>query len=705
MVKPESARSLDALLTPRSIALVGASERSPWSQMIARNFALLGYEGAVSGVNRMGITAHGYPGYTSLCDIPETPDLAYIFVPKDSVAEALEDAIAAGVPAAAILTSGFGETGDSGKAEQQGLVDRARAAGMVLLGPNCLGLANLRAKAPVTPIWLTENMPKGGVAVISQSGATAAVMTGYAVQQGVGLSAVVATGNEADVTAIDIIEYLLASDDTRVITLFAETINDPDAFRRVARIAQETGKALVVLKVGTSALASQLAVAHTGSVTGDDRIFDAICRQTGVIRCHSIEETIITAGLLDRVGRVKRHVGILSISGGACEIIADRAEAVGLELPEFSAQTAAAINELIPGFGPVYNPLDITGAAIRDPSLFEEALKIIADDPAIGLTACVYDLPSNEFELLAEDTIKAIARGLAANDPPGLIVNQATKPVGAFTREVMARCGIVSITGGLHFAIGAMAALGRWSRHPQAAPDAAAARTTTPATARPVTERETLAFLAEAGVPSVPTRLARTAEEAVAHAAEFDGEVVVKVSSEQIKHKSDVGGVKLRLAGDVAVAEAFEAIMASTVAACPDAEIEGCIVMPMRSGGVEMFVGVTCNSAWGPVIVVGLGGVWIELLSDTSLRALPITPDDAKAMLRELRGAKILDGYRGSPPADIDALAQVICRIGDAAVQLGPDLHALEINPLLVDGDRIEAVDALPIWNTGDHHD
>lgn len=694
--------NLHTFFRPRSVVLVGATDKSAWSQLIHGNFGAMGYEGQVWLVNKRGTPAHGCAAMTSCRDLPAVPDIAYIFVPTDAVRQALEDVAEAGIPNALILSSGYAETGADGIQKQAGLIAYARDKGVTLLGPNSLGFINYADHIPVSPFPVGNDYLSGHLAIVSQSGATTNVIANFAQQQGIGLSYAIATGNEADLDTARVIDYLAGDEATRVIAVFAETIKDPAAFRVAARKAAAAGKPLIVLKVGRTELASQLAQAHTGSVTGDDRIFDAVCAQDNIIRVTSIEELVVTAGVLVHTGPIEGGVAIISISGGACEIIADTAETAGLALPPFADETRAALQAVIADYGAIFNPLDVTGAAVRDPALFQRILTILAADPAIGLTACVYDLPRDGGDFVDRTALTCIGAGLAASKTPGIMINQAIRPVGAFSQKLMAELGIAAVTGGLDLAVRAFAAAQRWSerRVRQNEQDTDVCRQPDISAARPASEYETLAYLQAKGAPVILVRRAPTADEAVEAWRAIGGSVVLKIASSAIQHKSDIGGVRLNLDSEIAIRDAFAAIMAAARAAYPDAAIDGCLVAPMRPGGIELFVG-TAQSAWGPVIAAGLGGVWIELLADTSLRLLPIDQADARAMLDELRARRILDGYRGAPATDLAAVADAICKIGDAALALGPDLVTLEVNPLLARSDGVEALDALAVWSDG----
>ncbi len=690
--------TLDRFFRPRSVALVGASERSPWSALIHGNFDKMGFAGDVFLVNKRGAPAHGQNAVTSCTQLPTIPDLAYVFVPTEAVEEAVADLIAAGVPNALILSSGYAETGGDGEAAQRALVARAHAGGLRILGPNSLGFINYAASIPVTPFPVMEGWTAGGIAIVSQSGATTQVIAGFAQQQGLGLSYAIATGNEADLDTAAVIDFLVDDADTQVIAIFAETIKNTADFRVAVRRAGAVGKPVIVLKVGRTALASQLAQAHTGSVTGDDRVFDAVCARDNLIRVASIEELVVTAGVLAHAGSIDRGMAIISISGGACEVIADVAEDVGLVLPAFSAETVTTLKGVIASYGATFNPLDVTGAAVTDPSMFETILGIIARDPAIGITACVYDMPRGEADYVNRGALARIGAGLAAAPRPGFLVNQALRPITAESRAMMHELGIPAVTGGLDLAVRAFAAAQRWSRRRSTAGEPWQQNAAAAAKVRPGSEREALDYLETQGVDTPPRVCARTAGEAIAAWRAMGSPVVLKIASPAILHKSDIGGVRLALDEEAVIETAFDEIISAARRAFPVAPIDGCLVLPMREAGIELFVGVA-RSAWGPVIAAGLGGVWIEALGDTSLRLLPITNDDAETMLGELRGCRLLDGYRGRPGVDRPAVARAIRRIGEAALALGPDLVSLEVNPLLAWGDRVEALDALTVWS------
>jgi acetate---CoA ligase (ADP-forming) len=688
---------LKRLFYPQSIALVGASERSPWSQLLHANIQRVGFAGRVYAVNKTGAAAHGYPGYLSCKEIPETVDAAYLLVPLEAALDAFDDIVASGIKSAVILTSGFAEAGAEGAALQDELTRRARAAGVTFLGPNCLGFANLGIRAAMTPMPFHPPFLEGKVALVSQSGATAIEIVEMAHDSNIGLSMCIATGNEAMLDISACVDFLIDDENVQVVMVFAETIRDTATFAAAARRARANKKAIVILKAGATELTAKVAAAHTGSLVGDDAVFDAACRQLGVIRVHSLEDLVVTAGLLAHTGPLKAPgVGIVSISGGACTLIADRAEVHGMSLPAFSPATRALLREAVPGPGEPLNPFDITGVAVRDPALFERVLAAIGDDPAIGFVGCVYSMPWNE-KWNKVPAIEAIGRALTKLGKPSAMLNQTNRPLTQKSRDIMVQTGVPAAFGGIEAVVAALGRIRTWSAWVEQVP-AVPRAPVTPAGVRPDTERAVLDYLAARGVPVIPAKLATTRDEAVAFAATLDAPVALKIASPDIAHKTDVGGVKLSLQGDMTVGAAFDAIVASVRAAKPEAKIEGVLVSPMRGGGLEILVGTVRDPQWGQTLAVGLGGVWVEALADTQLRLLPVTASEARNMLTGLRAAKLLQGFRGTPAADLDKLAEVIAAIGDAALALGDRLTTLEVNPLWVRGADIEALDGLAVY-------
>lgn len=708
-----TAARLAAFFAPRSIALVGASDSSGWAQHIVVSSRAAGFSGPLVPVHPRHREAFGRPAVPSLRQLAEPVDLAFVLAPQHAVEDVLDDAAAAGVRNAVILASGYREFGDTGRERQERLVARAVKHDITLLGPNCLGYLNAHARCAPFGFVVPTPLTAGPVGIVLQSGALATDVLAFARAHAIGVSLLASMGNEAMVTATDVIEYLIADPATKVICLFLEEISHPGEFAAAAGRAAAAGKPIVALKAGASPAGQQAALAHTGAMAGDDAVISAELRRLGVIRVRSLEELLATAALLGYARQPRgRRMGVLTASGGACDLIADRSAAAGLTVPGFAPQTIAAIQPLLPPFAAARNPLDVTGYGLahrRTSALtaIDHALDAAVSDP--GLDFILFGgirLPDarpadEDLASLTEDRLDWLAGRIAAAPVPVIPVNVTCAGLSPYARGQLTRRGI-SVLPGIELGICALQHALWWGENR----DRAAARRARPAAARPLLRAPAPAgpwpelaareLLAAAGVPVVPGELATSAEEAAAAAGRLGLPVALKICSAQIAHKSDIGGVELGLRSPAQVRAAYQRIRAAGDAV-PGARVDGVLVTAMRSGGIELLAGVTRDPAFGPVLTVGLGGLWVEILRDTSLRVLPVDPAEVKQMVNELRGAALLHGSRGLPRADLDRLAVAVCAVAAAALSLGGALRALEVNPLWVSGDRVEALDALVV--------
>nr|WP_298718630.1 acetate--CoA ligase family protein [uncultured Steroidobacter sp.] len=702
---------LKKLFRPRSIVLVGATEKSAWTGFIVQNLRDFAFDGYVCAVNRNGVDVMGMKGYRSCRDIGRDIDVAFIFVPQSAVIEALEDAAAAGIRNAAILTSGYAEIGEEGAALQQQLVDKARELRVNIWGPNSLGYNNVSARTPVSSVPAVLPLLPPRIAIVSQSGATASELNEFAHSQNIGTSFVAATGNEAQLTLADVIDYLVDDPDTRAIAVFAESIRDPAAFAAAAQRCRERNKPIVMLKIGRSELAGAVAKAHTGSLAGNDKVFDAVCARLGVIRVYSVEDLIVTAGLLAATGPLPASgLGFISISGGACTLVADGAEASGASVPAFPAETTEVLKTLIADFASSMNPLDVTGAAVRDPALLERLIPVAAAATPIGIVGINIGIPTVEGAVALPAGLAAIGRAVKSIDKPAVMVLTTVKTLTDVTRRLIAEHQLPHVVCGIDPMLRAVGKAAWWSQRlasppkPLRLPSAATTQIGTGENSAALApklanERAVLDFLATHGVPVIPAQVIRSRAEAQSFG--LSGPLALKVLSPDIAHKTEVGGVRLNVAAsDVAVA--FDELLTAVRSHRPDAHIEGVIASPMRQGGVELLVGVRNDPTWGPTITIGFGGVLVELLADVAIATLPVDRADVLEMLSTLRGRKLLQGFRNSAATDLEQLADVIVNIGNAALALGPALDSIEVNPLLVRGDEIEALDGLVIWRTGE---
>jgi acyl-CoA synthetase (NDP forming) len=710
---------LAEFFAPRSLALVGASEASGWARFIALASTATGFTGPMIPVHPKIDSAFGRPAVRNLRDIGEPVDLAFILAPTQAVASVIDDAAAAGVRNAIVLAAGYREVGPEGRELEQQLVAQAAAAGIVVLGPNCLGFLNTHAHTAPFALGVPMPLTAGPVGVALQSGALATVVLAYAKAHAIGVSSLTSVGNEAMLTIEDMIEYLVEDDNTKVIALFLEEISDPVTFGHAAARADAAGKPIVALKVGSSPAGQAAALAHTGSVAGDDAVVDSVLRQLNIIRVTSIEELLTTSALLgyDR-WPAGRRMGVITASGGACDIIADRASDQGITIPPFAPETADAITPHLPSFATAHNPLDVTGVGLANArtetlTAIDYALDAAVEDPGLdfvtfsGVNVPEARPPDENLAKMIEGRLEWLSSRIATSPIPVIPMGATSIDTGPWARELLGRYQI-HVLGGMDQGLRAIGNVLRWQerrgRVRQSLPQPLAPHGTVLEGAEPWSEARGRTLLARAGVPLVPGELVQSADEAVAAARRLGLPAALKIVSAQITHKSDIGGVALGLSSDAEVAAGYEKVRAAG-AAVAGATVEGVLVTPMRGSGAELLAGVTVDPTFGPVLAVGLGGVWVEIMQDTSLRVLPVDAAEVKRMLAELRGFPLLRGARGSNPADLDALAEAIAGIGSTALSLGGSLRALEVNPLWVNGDQVEALDVLvvsgPVGSSG----
>ena len=704
---------LQEFFSPRSVALVGASENSGWARNVVASCARAGFSGPLMPVHPRAKTAFGLPAVPSVRDLPEPADLAYLIVPVPAIEGVLDDMAAADIKNAVILASGYREIGPEGRALERAMVARAVAHGITVLGPNCMGFVNTHAQ--VAPYGLV--MPRvsaGPVGVALQSGALVSWVTNFADAHVIGVSTVVSMGNEAMITVEDMVSYLVEDEATEVICLFLEEINDLAGFARAAYRADQVGKPILAVKAGASPAGQQAALVHTGAVAGDDRIVDAVLRQLNVIRVESIEDLLTTAAALCyHRWPGGRRMGVVSASGGANDMIADMASANDIEIPEFAPQTAAGITPLLPPFMTARNPLDVSAFGLANLSaqagalsIADRALDIAVNDPNLDFvlyyTAPPAVRPATETAVAAaEERMDWLQQRITSSPVPVITVGSTCLDVTGYGRELLVKRNL-NILGGIKDSVPAIGRVLRWLDHRGQVrllgQPAGSARPV--AVSGPWSEAQGRELLTSAGVPVVPGQLARSAGEAAEAARQIGMPVALKICSAQITHKSDIGGVALGLSSEEEVRACYEKIHAAG-AAVPGAVIDGILVTAMRPRGVELLAGVTVDPTFGPVLAVGLGGIWVEVLQDASLRVLPVDAAEVKRMLAELRGLPLLQGGRGTPPADLDAVAEAITSIGQAATSLGGALSALEVNPLWVSGDHVEALDVLVVTEPG----
>lgn len=694
--------SLTTLFAPRSIAVVGASSSPTKVGGLPLDYQRrFGFDGALYAINPKATEVQGLQAHPSLVAVGAPIDLAICAVPAALALAAVDDAIAASVRSMVMFTSGFAEVGEQGAQLQRLIGARARAAGLRLIGPNCLGFMNIARNiyATFTPAPLSGRVAPGRIGLVSQSGAFGAYAYLMARERGVGLSTWVTTGNEADLQAADCVAWLADDEQTDVIMAYLEACRDGPRLRAALALAQARGKPVVMVKVGRSALGAQAAASHTAALAGDDAVYDALFKAYGVLRAHSLREWFDLASSAAVAPRPHGHsVGVLTVSGGVAAMMADEAAQGGLELTPLSDTAQATLRSWVP-FSAARNPVDITGQVTNDATLLERAARLMLQDQPYASWLGFFGgagLWDDYWPVLL-----SLIKGLRA-EYPELLLAVSTLLAPARRAELEAQhCLVFNDPTDAIRTIAALARLRRPGLPPTRA--LAAASLTLPPGA--LSEPASLALLRQAGVPVVDHRLAADRQQAAAAARELGGELVLKVASADIPHKSDIGGVVLGLQGESELVGAWDQMMARVRAARPDAVIDGALVARRVRGGVECIAGVRVDPVFGPVLLFGLGGVFVETLRDVSLRLLPIERSDALDMIRELRGFAILRGVRGDEGVDLDSIADTLLALAELAQRTGPSLASAEINPLLArprTAGGCVAVDALVVGRAAD---
>ncbi len=692
------------LFAPRALALVGATDDlSKFGGRCLKRMIDFGYRGEILPINARAKTVAGRKAYASVRDVPVVPDHVGIAVPAAAVPGVLEDCAARGVPFATVFTGGFGEAGtDEGRALQDRIVRIARDGGIRLMGPNCNGLINfVDGFALTTSATIAgPRRPAGRVGIVSQSGGAGQVNVMWrAMETGLHVSYEVSFGNAADLDALDYARFMIEDDASDIVLMLAERIPGGAKLFEVAALAAAREKPIVVLKLGRTAAGREAAASHTGSLTGDDDVHDCAFRQCGVIRVDDCNELYETAMLLltrrwPRSGRC----AATTISGGNGVLLVDLGAAHGLSWPTYTAATRQRLAQWLPKLGTTANPTDVTNAAIGQKDLFRNCVGAIAEDDNIDVVVPILTMSVKSDVMQIADAAKSAAKPVAVLWTGGCNDDAALTPATLIAQGVPVYRNTLACVKAIRRAVA-------YGRHlAQRGESGVAVALDAAATARArgmlapggtMTERASKAFLAALGLSVTRERLARTADEAVAHARDIGGPVALKVESADIAHKTESGAIRLGIAGASAVRAAHAEVLDAALAYKRDARVEGVLVQEMVGRGVEIMLGVARDPVFGPVIVAGLGGVHVEALRDLAYRVAPVTRAQAHEMLRELRGYRILEGVRGAPPADVDALAAMIERLSRIAVEFRDAIREIDLNPVVAGAAGVKVVDAL----------
>ncbi len=685
---------LSPLLSPRSVAVIGASSDPtriggrPIAYMRARGFA-----GGIFPVNPNRTDIQGLQAYPDIASLPAVPDVAIIAVPATQAVDTMAALGAKGVKAAIVFSAGFAETGAEGAVLQTRMVSVARAHDMRVLGPNCLGVFNDRIGfyGIFSASLETGYPPPGRIGIVSQSGAYGTHIFTIARQRRIGTPVCVTTGNEADVAVGEVIGWMVEDEGTDVIALYAEGIRQSASFVRALAAARGARKPVIVMKVGRSVLGAVSARSHTAAIAGDDAVTSAVLAEFGALRARTTEEMLDFAHLATRrIYPVRNTLGMVTVSGGAGVLVSDAAEALGLPMPAMPLATQQRLVGLLP-YAAAHNPVDCTAQALNDIGLVGTFTEAMVQEGGYGSVLAFFS-----------------QTGGAASIAPGLRRElgavQARHPDRLYVLSVLAAPTLVdqyeadgwSVFEDPTRSVNAIEAMGRlgdsFAEAPSLPPPPVEAEDLP---AGSPDEAGAKQMLAAAGIHSAPEQACGDVETAVAAAAAIGYPVVLKILSPDIVHKSDIGGVLLNVGDEQGVRDGFALLMARAAEKAPHARIQGVLVAKQLEGGVECILGVHQDPVFGPVAMVGLGGIFVEIMRDVAVRRCPFGPDVAEKMIRSLRGAPLLLGARGRPAADIGALAQMLSRLSAFAHEVGPRLQAIDLNPVLAMADGAYAVDAV----------
>lgn len=696
---------LTRLFNPQSLAIVGASDRpnSIGSHTLNNIAEYSNFTGELLLVNPKKDMIGKHRCYPDVASLPVAPDVLVIVVPASAVLEAVTQGGALGAKFAVILTSGFSEADDWGKAEEAKLVEVSRRTGIRIYGPNCPGLVNVnnRLGMSFSPAFRND-LRAGPIGLATQGGGLGRNLM-QAMDRGAGIAMWSSSGNECDLQVADFIHYMADDPDVSVICTLMEGIKDGPRFLAALKHAALRGKPVVGLKVGRSEYGRRAAISHTASITGSAEVNSAVFRQMGLIEADDLDEIIDVATLLARkIPDGTEKVAVFASSGGAASLCADNVGSAGLTLATFTAKTTAALRAALPDFAAIGNPVDTTSVTISDPQAFLNSLAPVAEDPEVGVIL----LPvAMDYAGITATTARLIIEAQDGDSTPLCPIWMSDRTGEGY--QILQQAGITPFRSlrNMGKAVRRWVDYGKWRSRSQDdwSPALVASGLTdiTGATTT-LTELDSKAQLAAAGVSVAQARLVTSAAEAEAKIKALGGSVAMKIVSPSISHKTEVGGVQLGVKAEQA-AEMYDAIRAAVAMHCPEAKIEGVLIEPMAEpGGLEVLVGISRDPVFGYVMTFGLGGIHVELFRDVTRRILPVTLDMAREMTSEVRSAALLEGLRGAQPRDVAALHALMVALSDHVIAKGGSIEEIDLNPVWVGakGQGAVALDAVVVERT-----
>ena len=695
------------LLSPKSVAIVGAS--ADYSKFTGRTvkYALKHrYPGKLYAVNPTRSEISGIPCFPSVNDLPEAVDTAFIQIAAKGVPGVIEQCVEKNVKSIIIHSAGLGESGAEGKKTRQRILSQVREAGIRVVGPNCAGIANITESIILSPIvcYELDAIPRGRIGLISQSGGLTGAYVTRAADRGIGFSHVISTGNEMDLGVSEFARYLLRDNSTDAIAIFLEALRDVELFRDVAVEALKIGKPILVLKVGRTEVGAKTAASHTGALTGADAVYDAFFRQYGITRVETLEDLFEVPALFCKTRPPRgRNVGVITTTGGGATIVVEAAAQAGLQFPPPSDAAIREATSFLPPFAAKSNPMDVTMSGTGDG--FKKGLELMLGDDAFDMIVGVVGTSSQFEPNLGVQPIVDAYRG-------------AAKPLVAFCNPNAAEALRLFESHGIPSfrtpeacgrALGCLVKYNRardgFSKRQEQRktpdPESLAARTVRAimgsAGGGVLNEYDSKRVLSEYGIDTTREHLTGSLEAAKRAAEEIGYPVALKVMSADIPHKTEAGVIKLGVRSEAELAASFGEILDRAKRFRADAKIDGVLVQEMAEKGTELIIGMKRDADFGPVIMFGLGGIFVEVFKDVSFRIPPLSLQDAREMIGDIRGAMLLTGYRGMAKMDVEAIASTLVRVAGLSMDLGDRIKELDINPLIVYpmGKGVKAVDAL----------
>ena len=692
---------LTKLLKPRSVAVIGASEKNGFGGDVCRN--ILTYvedRSRVYFIHPKRESVFGVPCYKTVSDVPDTIDLMVICTAQKTVIPLLQEGAQKGCGGAVVFASGYGEVGtEEGRKNEADLIAAAKELDIAVMGPNCAGFVNYVDNVQAFAFISAKRDRRGSVGVVSQSGQLCLSMMD---DPGTRFSYIISAGNGKIVQMEDYMEFLVEDEDTKVVSIYIEGVKDANKFATALRKAAEKRKPVVILKAGRSAKGGAIAASHTGSLSGSDASFDAVLKKFGAIRVDDLEELIAMSLMLSTLKKIpdKATFASMNLSGGETGICADVGSLNGIEYPDFTPETLASLKEQLPDYASPNNPLDMTASLSYDADAYAGALRTVMDDPNIGMVLIGYTLlleiadPAIHYMY---EGIEKVVKEKGDSCKPIAMIPFAENTRNPEYQEKLFKIGVPVLPPPV-YAFKMLRHLSDFIAYkPQEKTLELAAGKPSSQESYALSEHDSKVELAKYGIPVANEIIAKSVEEAVSFADSVDTPLAMKIESADILHKSDVGGVKLNIKGGEAAKKAYEEIMSSVTEKRPDAVINGILMVPMLKPGVEMILGVNNDPQFGPMVMVGMGGVFVEVFKDVALYPAPVSEGEALEMLKSLKSFKLLNGYRGSAKCDLKVLCQTIAGVSQFASENKDHLKELDINPLFVypEGEGVGVADAL----------